>query len=1224
MTRWLPITLAATVAYALAGHFSLLLAVPPANIVPIWPPAGIALVFVLLYGPRSLPGIFIGSYVVHLGAFLDNSSQQALYQSLLVGVGTSAGSMLQALLGYWLVKRTVRQPLTLLRQRDVLHFMLAGGLAACTVAPSLGVITLTLANALDIDNLAVTWGTWWVGDSTGVIIVAPILLALFGQPADRWRPRRTTLALPLLVALSLAISFYHYATVQVHARVDSQFQRDTGVATQALQSALSEIVDRLQATGALLLASERVSQIEFDLFTASFDRLGSVRAVYWIDRTRNPTHPALTSNFRLSGCEASPPPLDELSSGALFRNTPSIVSQTGDCTTLYTYHPVVKEQGGLPLTIGAAVVAIDVAQLMARTLETRLPADSSLSVDLVSPDDRVTHLLRAPDGGVEYVIESGFAPAVETPIAFGDARLVVRVQASSAYVARQYGWEAWAVLTGGLAFSALLGIGLLILTGRHARTEELVQQRTVALGAEIEERRLAERLLESQNAILERIARDEPLLRTLTFLCHQFESICDHRVRTFVTLYDAKRGVLQLAAGPSLSTSVRESLRELSAAVADAPRDPAGDTGIRVEEIDQAQPWAAHRDCLLEHRLYTCWSVPFFSKSDGLLGTFCLLHDRLRSPQSQEQRHMRSAAFLCSLAAEQSHAKEHIAQLSLALEQSPAAVAMTDFEGRIEYANPRFAGLTCFDREQSYGRVLADLLRSEAENADMEQIWGQALSGREWRGTVRNVRSDGSTYWAQFHVSPMRDEGGNITHVLVIQDDVTALRESNAKIVYQATHDLLTGLINRAEFEVRLQHCLESARRYRQQHVLCFIDLDQFKIVNDSNGHAAGDELLRQLGRLMQNHIRKSDILARIGGDEFAILFEHCSVDEAQANVDKLRQRVAEYPFNWNQRCYNVGLSAGLVAIDAASPNADELMREADAACYTAKETGRDRVQVYSSDDETTARRSNDIRWVTTLRTALAEDRFELYQQRIEYLHGRRPCQAIEILLRLRQEDGEPVSPGLFLPAAERFGVAPAIDSWVTHRTLQLLEQHPYLLQELDYCSINLSGLSLNTEFAQQILDWLEQYSVPATRVCFEITETAAIANLTQATGFMEVLRLRGVRFALDDFGSGLSSFAYLKNLPVDILKIDGQFVRDILSDPIDLAMVKAINEIGKVMGKQTVAEFVERPEMLEHLRALQVDAVQGYAIGRPVPFDELLHTPPAQGMGKLSAAGGR
>jgi diguanylate cyclase (GGDEF)-like protein len=429
------------------------------------------------------------------------------------------------------------------------------------------------------------------------------------------------------------------------------------------------------------------------------------------------------------------------------------------------------------------------------------------------------------------------------------------------------------------------------------------------------------------------------------------------------------------------------------------------------------------------------------------------------------------------------------------------------------------------------------------------------------------------------------------------------------EIVYQATHDMLTGLFNRQEFERRLGHLLGTVSNDGSAHAICYLDLDQFKIVNESCGHEAGDEMLRQLAGLFQTQVRQHDTLARLGGDEFGVLLGGCTPEQGQRLANALRQTVETFSFIWKNKRFRIGVSIGLVAIDKNSGNVAAVLRAADSACYVAKETGRNRIHVYHEQDENLLKRDSELQWVTRIPQALDENRFELYAQLISPAQENSDNRVhYELLLRLRDKNGQIVSPGVFLPVAERYQLAGRLDRWVVAHALQWLARHPDVSKTVALWGINLSGQSLSEEsFLEFVLQQLDETAIFADQICFEITETAAIANLTGAVRFINSLKQRGCRFALDDFGSGLSSFAYLKNLPVDFVKIDGVFVKDIIDNPLDFAMVRSINEIGQLMDKKTIAEFVENETILDKLRSLGVDYVQGYGIGRPQPLRDLI-----------------
>lgn len=475
----------------------------------------------------------------------------------------------------------------------------------------------------------------------------------------------------------------------------------------------------------------------------------------------------------------------------------------------------------------------------------------------------------------------------------------------------------------------------------------------------------------------------------------------------------------------------------------------------------------------------------------------------------------------------------------------------------------------------------------------------------------------GSWRWIRDTMRLICDAEGRPLELVGSWLDHTEAQLLAAQLTHQASHDSLTGLANRHAFEHRVHQALEIAREQNAEHALFYLDLDQFKIINDTCGHMAGDALLRQLSRILQTRVRRQDVLARLGGDEFGVLMEHCPLPDAMRVANSLCKAVNEYRFIWGDKTFQVGVSIGVVPIHAASDSLNSVLSAADSACYAAKDAGRNRAHLYAENDAELARRHGEMQWVTRINQALEDNRFQLaFQPIVPTGLGQLEGQHYELLLRMEDESGQLVLPGAFLPAAERYHLAVKLDQWVVGTALDWLSAHPDHLDRLALCSINLSGHSLGDE---ELLGYLvkrlsSQRSLTG-KICFEITETAAITNLYQALHFIHTLKNIGCRFALDDFGSGLSSFAYLKKLPVDFLKIDGIFVEDIAHDPVSLAMVSSINEIGHVMGMETIAEFVENDQILSQLRAIGVNYVQGYGIGKPRPLTELaLIRPPGSG----------
>jgi len=433
----------------------------------------------------------------------------------------------------------------------------------------------------------------------------------------------------------------------------------------------------------------------------------------------------------------------------------------------------------------------------------------------------------------------------------------------------------------------------------------------------------------------------------------------------------------------------------------------------------------------------------------------------------------------------------------------------------------------------------------------------------------------------------------------------------NRQLSYQASHDALTGLINRREFEIRLDRSIRIARTQSGAHALLYIDLDQFKVVNDTCGHAAGDELLRQLSGLLLGAVRHRDTLSRLGGDEFGMLLENCPLDKAVSLANNLLKTLDEFQFSWNENSFTLGMCIGVVAIDRTTNDIAAAMSAADAACYIAKESGRNRVQIAHLGDRKLQQRHGEMQWVSRLTRAIEENQFELFYQPIS------PCarrsnitRNIEVLLRMIDDDGTIIMPGAFMPAAEKYNLAANIDRWVITNTMEWIAGHTGEENRPLTVSVNISGQTVSSaEMLRFIMDKTEDTGVSAENIVFEITETTAIANITAATSFMLTLRGCGFRFSLDDFGSGLSSFAYLKKLPVDYLKIDGAFVRDLLSDPVDYAMVRSINELGQLLGKETIAQSVETLDIADELRSIGVDYVQGHAYAKAQPLHMFTHT---------------
>jgi diguanylate cyclase (GGDEF)-like protein/PAS domain S-box-containing protein len=554
-------------------------------------------------------------------------------------------------------------------------------------------------------------------------------------------------------------------------------------------------------------------------------------------------------------------------------------------------------------------------------------------------------------------------------------------------------------------------------------------------------------------------------------------------------------------------------------------------------------------------------------------------------------------------------AEKELAQVTL--QSIGDAVITTDAQGNVRYLNPIAERLTGWKANEVQGVPLSTvfLIVDQVTREPVENPINKALLEERIVILAHQtilVARDGTEYAVEESAAPIRDRQGQIIGAVIVFHDVTESRYLTRQLSWEASHDALTGLINRRRFEQYLVDALASVKDSNQQHALCYLDLDQFKVVNDTAGHLAGDELLRQITTLLQKGIRANDTLARLGGDEFGLLLTQCPLSQAAKIAEQLKDLVHQFRFIWDSKTLIVGVSIGVVAIDQTSQDLMELLGAADAACYAAKARGRNCVHLYRLDDGELIRQRGERLAVSKISRALETNRFCLYFQKIVSISSKQSVEHYEILLRMLDDNGEIVAPNEFIPAAERYGLITEIDCWVIETffsNYHNLSGQQVLIKGL--YTINLSGASIsNNQFMRFLIEQFSRYQVPPQSICFEITETAAIANFEQARNFMSELKKIGCRFALDDFGSGLSSFAYLMNLPVDYLKIDGAFVKNISHNLISQALVEGFNRIAHAMNLETIAEFVEDETILEKLREIGVDYAQGYGIARPVPID--------------------
>ncbi|MGM0563585.1 MAG: EAL domain-containing protein [Pseudomonadota bacterium] len=595
--------------------------------------------------------------------------------------------------------------------------------------------------------------------------------------------------------------------------------------------------------------------------------------------------------------------------------------------------------------------------------------------------------------------------------------------------------------------------------------------------------------------------------------------------------------------------------------------------------------------------------------------TYEWVNDESRMVLMEEQRQRNQAERALDAQKEQS---------LVTLEAIADGVIATDESDRITYINPTATQLTGWPGDSALGHSLSEVfMLFDEQTHEPRGHFIQTCLDDGYAKPVRHhilLSYDGHETIVEHKASLIRGRKGEVKGVVVIFHDVTMERELTLQLRYQATHDPLSDLLNRHEFEHQLQQ-LVSQPNPDDHHVLCTLDINQFKVINDTCGHSAGDDLIRQFADMVRDEARPGDITGRLGGDEFGILFVNTSNDEALPRIQALRERVANYQFNWEDKSFAISAAIGVVEVDGNTDYLADLMNDADAARHTAKEKGRNRIHVFEPDDHELLRRRGEMRWAAYLNGAIAENRFLLTRQSIVPLNAEEQGEHYEILLRAIGENGQMTSAGDFLNAAERYNLISEIDRWVVKNVVDWFVSCPESMASTHTVSINLSARSIvDSRFNQDLRQQLMRLPGLASKVCFEITETAAIANFNQARQFIVSMRALGCRFALDDFGKGMSSLSYLKQLPVDYLKIDGDFVRDILNDPIDRSMVEHINQIAHLMGMKTIAEYAESEDIIATLRQIGIDYAQGFGIDKPHRF--YCQTPEASQSNRTSHAG--
>ncbi len=1508
--------LIALITCLIGGQAGLLLIVPPGNVAAVWPAAGIALALVLIYGSRVLPGILMAGIVIQTQSYIDTSSTETIITSIGSGTLISTGAALQAYIGAKLVHGILKNDEALLKERSIVLFFILAGCVSCITSATVGVSLLFLQGVLTSSDIAMAWSTWWVGDTIGVFVFAPITLCLLAKPRHVWRQRIVNVALPLCVLGLASFITFKFSYQQEMQKVNHEFERNALQFKNKLEDNIYFHLSHAQELKEYFDSSSEVTPDDFSRFIQpKLSRHSEIQAIEWIPKILHKDRSAFESRLGLpirisdNSGEMKIAPTEEVyypiqyvepyannekALGFNIRNNPvvlqttetawasgktavtdaiKLVQESKNKISVVFYSPVFKHNGEYTQSntfenlygFAASVLRVDNEltvlndQLSKLQLSFVLKNNTQILYSDKTTEERTRNIPSQFQFSRDYIL----------PVANQEWQL--QVYPAPGFISHYSSWSIWLVIMGGLLITGFSGVGLLMLTGRGLQTESRIKTRTEELYNEIIERQHVEQTLQESNERFRTAYEEAPIgmalvseehsiieanqafykmlgypinslkgifFHEITFLedvqssydyheklfsqeignysfekrylhknghivwaqlavslvrdknskplyaIAQIQDITDskhaenalekiHRVQSIVSqcndalLYIksekqllnkiceiiVEAGDYSMAGVGFLNDDEIESvtmvasyghdagfLQAANIILTDTERGH-GPAGIAIRSrrpyivTDTSKdpnfiPW---REAALERGYRSTISLPL-TVNNNVLGVLLVYSPSLdafneeeialleklannlafglntlhvkEAQNRSEQRHRtlieatttiiwttdESGGFVvpqlswekytgqpweehkgfgwinkihtdhhekllsgwtkaiteltpyeCSgqiwngnlnewrdfevnaipvMASDgallewvgvitditdQIIANKEIQKLSLSVEHSPSIVMITDKDANIEYVNQKFTQIMGYSLEETIGKKPNFFITEEISEASYRKSREVISSGKTWQGNFIVQKKNGETFLSSQTLFAIIDSAGNITNIVSIQEDITEKHRLSEQLSYQASHDDLTGLINRREFERRAKRLLTAVHNNKEEHALCYIDLDQFKVVNDTCGHIAGDELLRQVSSVLGSSVRKRDTLARLGGDEFGVLMEHCSLDSAHRVAMSLHKTIQDFQFHWEGHFFKVGVSIGLVPIINTTIDLTQLLRDADAACYLAKDSGRNRIHIYHPDDSNIVKRHGEMKWVERIYHALENNQFTLYAQIIEPLSNK-PGKHYELLIRMIDQGGDDIPPGLFLPAAERYNLISKIDTWVIEHAFKLLTNHSQFLNNISFCSINLSGHSMaDLDFLDFVVTQLRQTGIDGKKICFEITETAAISNLSMAVKFMSTLRGKGCKFALDDFGSGLSSFAYLKNLPVDYLKIDGIFIKDIVDDPIDHAMVRSINEIGQVMGMKTIAEFVENDVIKGMLKEIGVDYAQGYGIAKPVPLEDII-----------------
>jgi len=1169
-----------------------------------WPSAGIALGAVFMFGPFATVGIIVGAIFSQL-FLVEELRLSALLFSLVPA--------LQAYITYKILNPLFNHSFSLITEKDIIRFFSITPLFSL-ISSLTSALILYLAHDISDTLLFSTWFTYWVGNSFGVLIITPLFFALF-SPAEEWQQRRLTVGLALLVLTIVCFSIMRFAQNRDQEQLTQKLLHTNQTLNAKIEDTLKQYEKNLQAINIFFLSTYHATPNEINGFLRklNFKKDDASYGYGWFgfaDLINTKTE----SQYTFHTLKPYQFKLDN-------RPINVIQDQYEECT-LGSYLEVHKNKDhlySLYRNIEASISSIDnlcasehlggVAYVDIDLNHLLLKAAQQLDLDHVSiqlfgtKNNQPTLLFERSHHDFFDSNKLNFTPEAQSLMTYKNTFWTLKLKAHHHYVSLNSSWNTWWLLLISLLFTAASSLGLLTLTAKKLYIESIVDKKSIQLqhinnqlSEQIQQQQEQQILIKMQSRVLEMIAKDEPLESILNQLCLYAENQVYEGASASITSYDKSSNQMTLAASPTMPSDTANYFSNLNYNDNLNPSVDALKTEKQqiVEKID-----GTLRAQLNDTQSY--WATPILSHQNEILGVLTITLSESRSPSQHEQQLMSVTASLACISFERHNNNKQLNKLSNAVESSPNGIVITSLKGVIEYANPYFCDYIGLLEHEIKGHYLTQYVQDATDSSQQDFDWDYCLSLGESQREYMGIKPNGDVYWCKQTIASMYDKLEGSQHVLSIHQDITEEHTAHQFLKQQASHDSLTGLYNLAEFEFQLNKLID--RPYNgNNHSIAHLDLDGFKAINDQCGHAAGDQLLRAISELMENQLRRTDFLARVGGDEFKIILEQCPAKKAKAILNGLIQAISDYEFIWDKTTYNISASIGLVEINEQDLTIDELLTNVHTACYLAKEEGKQHVHLYHIGE---LEKHIDIvkhNWLDTLNNALSGDHFILFVQPILDLETNSIDQ-YEILLHLRGEHSEIIHARSFLNDAERLNLMPKIDRWVITKLFKWMNTHPNSSTRF---AINLSGQTLDITFMPWLNQMLRKHQIDPQRLCFELTEKIALIDYKNTQKLIQPLSNLGCRIALEDFGSDLSSFTNLKNLTVDYVKIDGTIVKNIEQNLIDRSMVKSINELIHLMGKKTIADYAANNAIHDLLKGMGIDYIQGASVAIPFELSEL------------------